>query len=59
MPGLGEQRTARPQHDAEAGQGERALQRTQQLRPGVVLLDGWLPGALDGIALAERIQAAR
>jgi DNA-binding NarL/FixJ family response regulator len=43
---------------AEASEGAEALQLIQQFRPDVVLLDGRLSGALDAIAVAERISTA-
>ena len=42
----------------EAGDGERAVELAQQLRPDLVLLDVRMP-LLDGISAAERIVAER
>lgn len=42
----------------EAGDGERAVELVEQLRPDLVLLDVRMP-VLDGISAAERIMAAR
>ena len=42
----------------QAGDGEKAVQLTEQLRPDLVILDVKMP-VLDGITAAERIAAAR
>ncbi len=42
----------------QAGDGERAVELTEQLRPDLVILDVKMP-VLDGIAAAERIAGAR
>ena len=42
----------------EAGDGARAVELAEQLRPDLVILDVKMP-VLDGIAAAERIAAAR
>jgi AmiR/NasT family two-component response regulator len=43
---------------AEAADGETAVERVMELRPGLVILDVKMP-VLDGISAAERIAAAR
>ena len=42
----------------QAGDGEKAVELTERLRPDLVILDVKMP-VLDGIAAAERIAAAR
>src|SRR6478752_5711594 len=43
---------------AQAGDGEKAVQLTEELRPDLVVMDVKMP-RLDGIAAAERIAAQR
>ena len=42
----------------QAGDGEKAVELTERLRPDLVILDVKMP-VLDGIAAAERIAGAR
>ena len=41
----------------EATDGSSALELAQRLRPDIVLLDVMMPGALDGVAVCERLRA--
>ena len=40
----------------EAEDGEAAIQLTRQLNPDLLLLDVMMPGALDGLAVCQRLK---